>query len=333
MSNQKFRALIVNQQEGKTVHAFQELTTGALPEGDVVVRVDYSSLNYKDGLAITGKGRVVRRFPMVPGVDLAGVVEASESPDFKQGDRVLLTGWGVGEGHWGGYAQKARLKSKWLTHLPQELSPEQAMAIGTAGFTAMLCMIALEQRGLKTDGGQVVVTGAAGGVGSLAVALLANMGYEVTASSGRAELHDYLYSLGAHNVVDRAALARAAKPLESETWAGAVDTVGGQTLAAVLSQMRYGATVAACGLAGGMQLETTVFPFILRGVALQGIDSVMYPATQRPAIWARLARDLPMEKLATMTQTVGLSQLPEIAPAILKGQIRGRVVVDVNASS
>ncbi|MDH3671874.1 MAG: oxidoreductase, partial [Gammaproteobacteria bacterium] len=273
--------MVLTQQDKDTRYAFQNLTVDALPEGDVLVDVAYSSLNYKDGLAVTGKGKVVRKFPMVPGIDLAGVVAESASKNFKVGDEVVLTGWGVGESHWGGFAQKARVNSAWLTRRPRGLDLEQAMAIGTAGFTAMLSVMALEDRGLKPGNGPVVVTGAAGGVGSVALALLAKLGYYITASTGRAELREYLETLGANEFVDRQDLGREAKPLEKETWAGAIDTVGGQTLATVLSQMRYGGTVAACGLAGGTALETTVFPFILRGVALLGVDSVMCEAKRR----------------------------------------------------
>ena len=330
MTQDTFKALVLRQEDGKTVHAIENVAIDALPEGDVLIAVAYSSLNYKDGLAVTGKGKVVRRFPMVPGVDLAGTVEASDSSDYKPGDRVVATGWGIGEGHWGGYAQKARLKAKWLTRLPEGLNPEQAMAIGTAGLTAMLCVMALEGHGVQPGAGPVLVTGAAGGVGSVAVAVLAKLGYQVTASTGRAETHDYLRSLGASEIIDRAVLARAPKPLESETWAGAVDTVGSQTLATVLAQMRYGSAVAACGLAGGGDLPTAVFPFILRGVALLGVDSVMCPAPRRQAAWDRLGADLPPEKLAAMTRTVKLIEVPVLADAILKGQVRGRVVVDVN---
>jgi acrylyl-CoA reductase (NADPH) len=326
-----FRALILSQENGKTMHSFKELPPDALPDGDVVVAVTHSSLNYKDGLAVTGKGRVVRRFPMVPGVDLAGVVERSESQRFKPGDAVIATGWGIGENHWGGYAQKARLQSQWLTHLPKDLSAEQAMAIGTAGFTAMLCLMALEERGLKPGLGSVLVTGAGGGVGSVAVALLGRLGYQVAVSTGRETLHDYLRALGAHEIVDRTALARAPKPLEPETWAGAIDTDGGQTLATVLAQMRYGAAVAACGLAGGSDLPATVFPFILRGVALLGVDSVMCPPARRQIAWPRLARELPKDKLAAMTSVIKLTEVPKMAEAIINGQVRGRVVVDVNA--
>lgn len=331
MTQGTFKALVLRQEDGKTVHAIEDVSMDALAEGDILIAVAYSSLNYKDGLAITGKGKIVRRFPMVPGVDLVGTVEASESPDYKAGDRVIATGWGIGEGHWGGYAQKARLKSKWLTRLPDGLQPEQAMAIGTAGLTAMLCVMALEGHSLQPDASPVLVTGAGGGVGSVAVAVLAKLGYEVTASTGRAETHDYLRSLGASEIIDRSTLARAPKPLESETWAGAVDSVGGQTLATVLAQMRYGSAVAACGLAGGADLPTAVFPFILRGVALLGVDSVMCPASRRQAAWDRLGADLPLDKLAAITHTVKLSEVPALADSILKGQVRGRTVVDVNA--
>jgi acrylyl-CoA reductase (NADPH) len=332
MIQKTFKALLLKQQDGKTLHSFKELSTDALPEGDVVVTVTHSSLNYKDGLAVTGKGKIIRRFPMVPGVDLAGVVESSESDRFEPGDAVLATGWGIGEAHWGGYAQKARLKSQWLTPLPRGLSAEQAMAIGTAGFTAMLCILALEEHGLRPGQGSVLVTGAAGGVGSVALAVLAKLGHQLAAVSGRAELlHDYLRSLGAHEILDRSAFARAPKPLESESWVGAIDTVGGQTLATVLSQMRYDSAVAACGLAGGADLPTTVFPFILRGVSLLGIDSVMCPPARRQIAWPRLDRDLPKDKLAALTTLVKLSEVPKMAEAILKGQIRGRIVVDVNA--
>lgn len=331
MTQSNFKALVLAQEDGGTVSALQDISTDALPEGDVLVRVSYSSLNYKDGLAVMGKGKVVRRFPMVPGIDLAGIVESSEAAEFKPGEPVLLTGWGVGEGHWGGYAQMARVKSQWLTQLPEGLSPEQAMAIGTAGFTAMLCVMALEEHGLEATAAPVLVSGAGGGVGSVAVALLSVLGYAVTAVTGRSALHDYLRGLGAQDILARDSLARAAKPLDSETWAGAVDTVGGQTLATVLSQMRYGCAVAACGLAGGVQLETTVFPFILRGVTLRGIDSVMCPQPHRRKAWARLAHDLPKDRLAAMTQKIALADVPAMAQAILKGQVRGRVVVDVNA--
>ncbi len=331
MGAQTFKALVLNQEGGRTTPSLQGLSLDSLPEGEVLVAVTHSSLNYKDGLAVTGKGKIVRQFPMVPGIDLAGVVEKSESPAFKSGDRVLATGWGIGERHWGGYAQKARLKAQWLIPVPQGLSTEEAMAIGTAGFTAMLCVMALEEHGLRPGAGAVLVTGAAGGVGSVAVALLARLGHQVAASTGRMDLYDYLRSLGAHEVIERASLARAPKPLEPESWTGAIDTVGGQTLATVLAQMHYGAAVAACGLAGGTDLPTTVLPFILRGVALLGVDSVMCPAARRQIAWPRLARELPKDKIADMTTKIALKDVPKMAEAILKGQVRGRVVVDVNA--
>jgi acrylyl-CoA reductase (NADPH) len=329
MGADTFKALVLRQEDGQTVRAIEELALGALPEGDVLIAVSHSSLNYKDGLAVTGKGKVVRRFPMVPGIDLAGVVEASDSPDFQQGDSVLATGWGLGERHWGGYAQKARLPSQWVNRLPPGLSPAQAMAIGTAGFTAMLCVMALEERGLQPGDGPVLVTGAGGGVGSIAVSLLSALGYAVTASTGRSEVHEYLRSLGAREILDRSALSRSAKPLEPETWAGAVDTVGGLTLATVLSQMRYGQAVATCGNAGGAQLEHTVFPFILRGIALLGMDSVMSPSPRRRQAWFRLATQLPLDRLASMTSEITLAQIPEMAEMILKGQVRGRIVVNL----
>ncbi|MGI9301258.1 MAG: MDR family oxidoreductase [Gammaproteobacteria bacterium] len=330
MSQDTFRALVLTEEDGKTRHALEELPVSALPDGDVRVVVTHSSLNYKDGLAVTGKGKIVRKFPHVPGIDLAGTVESSDSADFKPGDGVLVTGWGVGERHWGGYAELASLKHEWLTPLPEGLSARRAMAIGTAGYTAMLCVMALESHGLKPNDGPVLVTGAAGGVGSVAVALLAELGYQVTASTGRSALHDYLRELGASNFIGRDALSREAGPLEKETWAGAIDTVGGQTLATALAQMRYGAAVAACGLAGGNQLEATVFPFILRGVALLGVDSVMCPQGKRREAWRRIANELPREKLDAMTQTIALAEVPTMAQQILKGQVRGRVVVDVN---
>ncbi len=333
MTQDSFKALLLTEENGVTGAALQDIAADALPEGDVLVRVSYSSLNYKDGLAVTGKGKVVRRFPMVPGIDLAGVVESSDAADFAPGEAVVLTGWGVGEAHWGGYAQMARVKSQWLTQLPEGLSLEQAMAIGTAGLTAMLCVTALEEHGLDATAGPVLVSGAGGGVGSVAVALLSALGYPVTAVTGRSVLHDYLRGLGAQDILPRDSLARAAKPLESETWAGAVDTVGGQTLATVLSQMRYGSAVAACGLAGGVKLETTVFPFILRGAALLGIDSVHCPQPRRQQAWSRLAHDLPKDRLAAMTEKIILADVPAMAQAILKGQVRGRLVVDVNASA
>lgn len=325
-----FKAFVLERSGEKVTGALKEVSQDALPEGEVTVSVRYSSLNYKDGLALLGKPGVVKGYPMVPGIDLAGTVEASDVPAFKQGDPVLLTGWGVGERHWGGYAEKARLKAKWLTPLPKGLSAKQAMAIGTAGLTAMLCVIALEEHGLEAGAGEVVVTGATGGVGSVAVALLSRLGHAVAASTGRANLADYLEGLGAAKLIERAEHAQGPKrPLGPERWAGAVDTVGGKTLAALLPEMRYGASVAACGLVGGVELATTVFPFILRGVNLLGIDSVYCPLARRAEAWRRLARDLDLAKLDAMTTTVPLGEVARLAPEILKGQVRGRTVVEI----
>jgi len=335
MQQDRFKALVLDQ-EGNAVHAsIQELSRDDLPAGDVTVAVAYSSLNYKDGLAVTGQGKIVRAYPMVPGIDLAGTVAESQSPDYKLGDEVVLTGWGVGERHWGGYAGMARVKGAWLTPLPRGLSFAQAMGVGTAGFTAMLAVMALEDHGLRpADSGQkpVIVTGAAGGVGSVAVALLAHLGYAVAASTGRSALRDYLTSLGAREIVARDDLAAPSnRPLESERWAGGVDTVGSATLAALLRTTTYGGSVAACGLAGGSDLPTTVIPFLLRAVNLLGIDSVMCPPDRRRAARERLARDLPADTLDRITQVVSLGDVPRLAGEILKGQVRGRVVVDVRA--
>ncbi len=327
-----FRAIRLEEAGGKVSAAVATLEEAELPEGDVTVRVEYSTLNYKDGLILGGLGRLVRQYPHVPGIDFAGTVEASSSPAFAPGDKVVLTGWRVGELHWGGYAQKARVKAAWLVPLPKGLSTREAMAIGTAGFTAMLSVMALEAHGVAADQGEVLVTGAAGGVGSVALAVLARLGYKLAASTGRAEQHAYLKSLGAVSIVARAELAeKPTRPLQPERWAGAVDTVGSNTLANVLAQIKYRGSVAACGLAGGNDLPTTVLPFILRGVNLLGIDSVMCPMELRLKAWARLARDLPLEKLAQMSETVPLAALPALAPRILKGELRGRTVVDVNA--
>ena len=329
----EFRALVLHEREGGKVEArIETLSEDALPAGDVTVAVQYSTLNYKDGLILQGLGRLVRKYPHVPGVDFAGTVESSTSPEFKPGDPVVLTGWRVGELSWGGYAQKARVKAGQLVRLPDGLSTKQAMAVGTAGFTAMLSVMALEDHGLSPDRGDVLVTGAAGGVGSVAVAILAKLGYRVAASTGRAETHDYLRGLGAAEIVDRATLAQPpARPLDTERWAGAIDAVGSTTLATILTQLKYAGSVAACGLAGGNDLPTTVIPFLLRGVNLLGIDSVMAPVERRRKAWDRIVRDLPMDKLDAMTETVPLAALPGLAPKILKGGVRGRVVVDVNA--
>jgi acrylyl-CoA reductase (NADPH) len=329
MSN--FRALVANQVDGKTQVAFQEMGLDQLPAGDVLVKVAYSSLNYKDGLCVTGKPGVMRSFPMVPGIDLAGTVVESSAADFVEGDSVVLTGGGLAETQWGGYAGYARVKRDFLVNLPAGMSLQQAMAIGTAGFTAMQCVLALEKHGVHPGGKEVAVTGAGGGVGSVAVAVLAKLGYRVVASSGRAETHEYLKSLGAVEVVDRAVFAAESKrPLESERFAGAVDTVGGSTLAGVLRSIAYRGTVAACGLAGGTSLPTTVLPFILRGVTLVGIDSVRAPQAERAEVWSRLAGDLSLELLDAMTEVKPLSDVVTLGEQILSGKVRGRVVLDVN---
>jgi acrylyl-CoA reductase (NADPH) len=326
-----FRALVLYEEGGRVAPRLESLDEARLPPGEVTVAVEYSTLNYKDGLILEGQGRLVRQYPHIPGIDFAGTVERSESPEFKPGDPVILTGWRVGELHWGGYAERARVKAEWLVHRPAALGARQAMAIGTAGFTAMLAAIALERHGLTPEGGEVLVTGAAGGVGSIAVSLLSALGYRVVASTGRPELRAYLEGLGAAELVERAALAQQpARPLDRERWAGAVDAVGGNTLATILTQLKYRASVAACGLAGGSELPASVIPFLLRGINLLGIDSVMCPREERIEAWRRLARDLPLDRLERLTAAVPLSRLPEMAPRILKGQVRGRTVVDVS---
>ena len=329
-----FKALVMEQgEDGLATAQIKQIDTDALPAGDVVVNVDYSTLNYKDGLCLSPKGGgLVRKYPHVPGIDFAGTVARSDSPDFKPGDPVVLTGWRVGEVHWGGYAQQARVKSDWLVPLPKDLSTRQAMAVGTAGFTAMLAVMALEDHGLKPGQGPVLVTGASGGVGSVATAILAHLGYEVAAVTGRPESADYLHDLGATQIVAREEINETVKrPLEAETWAGCVDAVGGDMLARVLGQMKYGASVAAVGLAGGAALPTSVIPFLLRGVNLLGIDSVMQPKEARLRAWARIATDLPMEKLEEMVHPASLEDLPALGASILKGGVKGRVVVDLNA--
>ena len=328
-----FKALVLEKgDDGKVSSEIRELDDSALPEGDVTVAVSHSTLNYKDGLILNGLGGLVRNYPHVGGIDFAGTVESSTSPDYEPGDPVLLTGWRVGEAHWGGYAEKARVKADWLVPMPEGLGPERAMALGTAGFTAMMSVLALERHGLAPDKGEVLVTGAAGGVGSVAIAVLANLGYEVTASTGRAETHDYLRGLGAANFIDRAELSEGEqRPLLPSRFAGAVDTVGGTTLATVLASMKPWASVASCGLAGGADLHTTVMPFILRGVNLLGIDSVTCPVDLRREAWGRLVRDLPMDKLDAMTTTVTLADLKGLAGSILKGEIRGRTIVDITS--
>lgn len=327
-----FNALIVEKNdEGKTSASVQQISQDRLPEGDVTVAVEYSTVNYKDGLCIGPGGGLVRNYPHVPGIDFAGTVEVSSDVRYKVGDKVVLTGWRVGEAHWGGYAQKARVKGDWLVPLPDGLETRQAMAVGTAGLTAMLAVMALENHGLKPGNGPVLVTGAAGGVGSVATAVLANLGHEVAAVTGRPETADYLKNLGATQIVAREEINETVKrPLEAETWAGCVDAVGGVMLARILGQMKYGASVSAVGLAGGAALPATVVPFLLRGVNLLGIDSVMQPFGNRVRAWQRIARDLPMDKLEEMIHPATLSDLPKLGSDILKGQVKGRVVVDVN---
>jgi acrylyl-CoA reductase (NADPH) len=328
-----FNALVVEKDEasGETAASVRQLALEDLPEGEVTVAVEYSTLNYKDGLCLGSGGGLVRRYPHVPGIDFAGTVEASDDDRYAPGDKVVLTGWRVGEAYWGGYAQKARVKADWLVPLPDGLDTRSAMAVGTAGFTAMLAVMALEDHGLVPGKGPVLVTGAAGGVGSVATAILGHLGYEVAAVTGRPEQEGYLRELGAARIVAREELAETVKrPLESETWAGCVDAVGGAMLARVLGQMIYGGSVAAVGLAGGTQLPATVIPFLLRGVNLLGIDSVMQPFDNRLRAWRRVARDLPMDRLEAMIRPAVLGDLPALGADILKGQVKGRVVVDVN---
>lgn len=325
-----FKALLLEETDGAVSAQLTELSEDQLPDGDVTVAVEYSTVNYKDGMILNGLGRLVRTYPHVPGVDFAGRVVESQNPDFNAGDQVVLTGWRVGEAHWGGYAERARVKGDWLVPLPDGLIARQAMAVGTAGFTAMLSVLRLEDHGLTPDSGEVLVTGAAGGVGSVAVSILAKLGYKVAASTGRAETHDYLKDLGAETIVDREAIAKpSGRPLDKERWAACIDSVGGSTLSCVLPQIAYGGSVAAVGLAGGANLETTVLPFLLRGINLLGIDSVMCPKPRRMAAWQRIVEDLPLDKLeATITEAT-LEDLPQLGSDILKGQVRGRTVVAV----
>src|SRR3954464_2472768 len=327
-----FRALVLTQADRKVSGAIETLDDAKLPPGDVTVAVEYSTLNYKDGMVLEGQGRLVRNYPHVPGIDFAGTVLQSRSPEFKPGDHVILTGWRVGELQWGGYAERARVKAECLVRRPDALTARQAMAIGTAGFTAMLAGIALDRHRRGRGAGEVLVTGAAGGVGGVAVALLSALGHQVVAGTGRPELRDYLTRLGADELIDRAQLANApvGRPLDRERWAGAVDTVGSTTLATVLTQLKYRASVAACGLAAGGDLPASVIPFLLRGVNLLGIDSVMCPREERIEAWNRLARDLPLARLERMTETVSLTDVPALAPRILKGEVRGRVVIDLS---
>ena len=327
-----FKALLLTKTESGAPHcAVTELDDAQLPAGEVLVQVSHSTLNYKDGLAITGKAPVVRTWPMVPGIDFAGTVLESSDARYRVGDAVLLNGWGVGEAHWGGLAQKARVKADWLVPLPAGMAPSQAMAIGTAGYTAMLCVMALQQNGVATDHGPVLVTGANGGVGSIAIALLSRLGFTVHAATGRPHEADHLKALGASEVIDRSTLNAPGKPLQKERWAAAIDSVGSHTLVNVCAGIKYGGVVAACGLAQGMDFPGTVAPFILRGVTLAGVDSVMAPYVRRAKAWERLARELPAEALAANTATIALADAPAVAARLLAGQVRGRVVVDVNA--
>lgn len=328
-----FKALVARENDGKAVCEFEDLTEGDLPDdGDALVSVAYSTLNYKDGLAVSGnKGKVMRSLPMVPGIDLAGVVEDPGKSSLQAGDEVVVTGWGLSETAWGGYTQKARLNSDWLLPLPNGISLQQSMAIGTAGFTAMLCIMALEHMGLEPSQGEVLVTGAAGGVGSVAVAVLANLGYDVAASTGRAEQHDYLKSLGAKSIVERAELEEEGGPMRKARWAGGVDTVGSTILVNTMAQIKPNGSIAVCGLAAGADLSATVVPLILRGVSLLGINSVFVSNEKRRVAWQRLAKDLPMGLLDSMTEVVPFAELPRLAGEILKGQIRGRTVIDLNA--
>ena len=327
-----FKAILITKDDTSGYKAaLQQVEDSVLPEGDVTVSVEWSTLNYKDGLAITGKSPVVRRFPMVPGIDFAGTVTASANPAWKVGDQVVLNGWGVGETHCGGLGEVARVKGDWLVALPKGVSARQAMAIGTAGYTAMLCVMALEKHGVKPENGEILVTGANGGVGSVAIALLAKLGYNVVASTGRMEEAEHLKALGATTVIDRAELSAPGKAIGKERWAGVVDAVGSHTLANACATTKYGGAVAACGLAGGMDFPATVAPFILRGVTLYGIDSVMAPMALRQQAWARLAKDLDMAKLDSITKEIGMDAVITTAAALLEGKVRGRVVVNVNA--
>jgi len=334
MSTTPFRAMLLRQTESQTAVSIENLTQDALPAEDTLVKIDYSTLNFKDALAVTGTGKIVRTWPMVPGIDFAGTVVESSSAAFPAGTKVVLTGWSVGEKYWGGYSQYQRVKSEWLVPLPEGLSTRQAMMVGTAGFTGMLCVNALESAGITPQSGPVLVTGAAGGVGSVAVTVLSRLGYQVSALTGNAAKHDYVRSLGAADVVDDAQWGQAPRPLEGQRWAAAIDTVGTQVLARVLAEMHYGGVVAACGLAGGADLPTTVMPFILRGVRLLGVDSVMLPTPQRLTAWQRVVRDLPLDVLERITAaTVPLDAVAAAAQRMLAGELRGRVLVDVNAGA
>jgi acrylyl-CoA reductase (NADPH) len=332
MQNKTFPAVVIDKNDADYSANLKTLSTSDLPEGDVLVDVVYSSLNYKDALAITGSAPVVRSFPLVPGIDFSGVVVASESPRWKQGDQVVLNGWGVGEKHWGGLAGQARVSGEWLVSLPDGIDFRQAMAIGTAGYTAMLCVIALERQGVRPEDGEILVTGASGGVGSIAITLLAKLGYRVTAVTGRSSEAAYLKQLGASNILPRDEFTQTGRPLAKERWAGAIDSVGSTVLANVLASIKYGGAVAAVGLAGGMDLPTTVAPFILRGVTLVGVDSVMCPPERRLEAWSRLAQDLDVERLESTITEVPLTDVIETAPRFMDGQVRGRVIVPILSS-
>lgn len=327
--NETFKALLLTQDDGETRHQIRQLTVDDLPDGDVLVAVKYSSLNYKDCLAIHGRGKIVRKFPMIPGVDLFGTVLKSDAKSYQPGDEVILTGWGVGERYWGGFTQMARLKSEWLVPLPQGLNGLRAMAIGSAGLTAMLCVMALEDQGVTKEQGTILVTGASGGVGSVAVALLAELGYRVAAVTGRSDMDDYLFKLGAAEIVDRAELEKNARPLENQRWAGAIDTVGGKVLSRLLAEMNYGGTVAATGLTGGGQLNTTVMPFILRAVKMVGVEVTTCRANLRKGAWARLSKELPKDILDQAFKVIALEDVPMFAANLLDERVNGRIVVDL----
>ena len=327
-----FKALVLEKEEDKKVSSsLQDIEVSNLPEGDVLVKINYSTLNYKDSLAITSSSPVVKAYPMVPGIDFSGEVEETSNANFKIGDKVILNGFGVGEKHWGGMSQKARVNGEWLVKLPQRFTEKQAMAIGTAGYTAMLCVMALEKNGITPNKGEIIVTGATGGVGSIAISILNKLGYQVCASSGRTEHHDYLKSLGAHRIINRSELSEKGRPLGKEIWAGAIDSVGSYTLANICASTKYGGVVAACGLAQGFDLPTTVMPFILRGVTLAGVDSVYHSIQGRNEAWQRLSDDLNFEHLEKMTKVITLNNVEQTAQGMLENKTYGRIVVDVNA--
>ena len=327
-----FNALVLNKiEDEKASGKVEAIETSNLPDGDVLINIDYSTINYKDALAITSSSPIIKNYPMVPGIDFAGTVEETSNNNFKTGDKVILNGYGVGEKHWGGMSQKARVNGNWLVKLPENFTTKQAMAIGTAGYTAMLCVLALEKNGVTSDKGEILVTGATGGVGSVAISLLSKLGYQVSASSGRPEYTEYLKSLGASNIIDRSKLSEKGRPLGKENWAGAIDSVGSYTLANICASMKYGGTVAACGLAQGFDLPATVMPFILRSVTLAGVDSVYCPIEERIVAWERLAKDLNLANLDSMISTISLSEVVSSAHNMLSGKTYGRIIVDVNA--